>query len=364
MWEKKNERKQSRTLPPRPARGSTACEAKSVFHGASLVDYQGRSWMLPPASMKPDDGEHECFIPKKCIKKLTGHTKGVQAIEFFPRTGHLLLSASMDSKCKIWDCTEDFKVRRTYSGHSEGVRSMQFSPSGSQFLSSAFDRYMRLWDTETGQAAGTFSNRKMAYCVRFCPRDPQVFLAACSDNKIYQWDSRSGSVVQEYNHHLQPCNTVTFFDEGRKFISTSDDKKILVWEWGIPVPLKYIAEPEMHCIPAVTPHPNGTALAGQSMDNKIVVYSCGEKVRQLRKKTFTGHNNSGYACQVGFSPNGRFIMSGDGLGQLHFWDWKTTKSYRKMQAHDGGPCMGAIWHPLRPSWVATCGWDGLVKIWD
>ena len=28
---------------------------------------------------------------------------------------------------------------------------------------------------------------------------------------------------------------------------------------------------------------------------------------------------------LGFSPNGKFIMSGDGHGKLHFWDWKTTK---------------------------------------
>ena len=57
-------------------------------------------------------------------------------------------------------------------------------------------------------------------------------------------------------------------------------------------------------------------------------------------------------------------MSGDGLGQLHFWDWKSCKSYRKLQAHDGGPCMGALWHPIHPSMVATCGYDGLVKRWD
>ena len=51
-------------------------------------------------------------------------------------------------------------------------------------------------------------------------------------------------------------------------------------------------------------------------------------------------------------------------GKLHVWDWKSTKSYRKFQAHDGGPCMGAAWHPLQPSWIATCGWDGLIKLWD
>lgn len=367
-WEKVNERKHGNTLPPRPARGSGIAEAKSTFHGAELLDYQGRPWCAAPSDLRPEahDGpSHDCFIPKKCIKKLTGHTKGVQAVEFFPGTGHLLLSASMDGKCKIWDAaTSEMPLQRTYSGHSEAVRSVQFSNDGSRFLSSGFDRVIRLWDLETGQAVGTYSNRKMAYCVRHYPRDNNLFLAACNDNRIYQWDARSGQVVQEYNHHLQPCNTVTFFDEGRKFVSTADDKKLLVWEFDIPVPIKYIADPGMHSIPAVTLHPSGDFFAGQSMDNKIVVYSCGEKVRQMHKKVFSGHNNAGYACQIAFSPNGKFLVSGDGHGQVHFWDWKTTKTYRKFHAHDSGPCMGAAWHPLYPARVATCGWDGLIKIWD
>ena len=88
------------------------------------------------------------------------------------------------SKCKIWDTSEDFKVRRTFSGHSEGVRSVQFSNTGEQFLSSGFDRFIRLWDVETGSAAATFTNRKMAYCVKFYPRDNHMFIAACSDNKV------------------------------------------------------------------------------------------------------------------------------------------------------------------------------------
>lgn len=367
-WEKVNERKMAYTLPPRPARGSQVVEAKSTFHGNELVDYQGRPWCTAPSNIKPEDADgpsHECFIPKKCIKKLTGHTKGVQALEYFPGTGHLLLSASMDGKCKIWDaCSSDMQVQRTYAGHTEGVRSIQMSSDGSHFLSSAFDRVIRNWDVETGQATGTFSNRKMAYCVRHYPRDNNIFIAACSDNRLYQWDMRSGQVCQEYNHHLQPCNTITFFDDGRKFVSTSDDKKLLVWEFDIPVPIKYIADPGMHCIPAVSVHPSGVFFAGQSMDNKIVVYGCGEKVRPMPKKTFTGHNNTGYACQIGFSPNGKFLVSGDGLGQVHFWDWKTTKCYRKFHAHDNGPCMAAVWHPLMPARVATCGWDGLIKIWD
>ena len=147
-------------------------------------------------------------------------------------------------------------------------------------------------------------------------------------------------------------------------LSTSHLLSAQVWEYDIPVPIKYIAEPGMHSVPSITVSPDKTHFAGQSMDNTVVVYQCGEKVKQLRKKLFKGHNNSGYACQVGFSPNMKFLISGDGQGKLNVWDWKTTKPFKKFQAHDGGPCMGAVWHPLQPSWIATCGWDGLIKLWD
>jgi hypothetical protein len=35
------------------------------------------------------------------------------------------------------------------------------SNTGSHFLSTGFDRYIRYWDVEIGQAAGTYSNRKI-----------------------------------------------------------------------------------------------------------------------------------------------------------------------------------------------------------
>lgn len=81
----------------------------------------------------------------------------------------------------------------------------------------------------------------------------------------------------------------------------------------------------MHSIPSVTLAPNGDFFAGQSMDNSIVVYQCGEKVKKLGRKVFRGHTNIGYACQIGFSPNSKFIISGDSTGKLHVWDWKTVK---------------------------------------
>lgn len=66
----------------------------------------------------------------------------------------------------------------------------------------------------------------------------------------------SGEITQEYDQHLGPVNTITFVDENRRFVTTSDDKTIRAWDYDIPVVIKYIAEPHMHSMPAVTLHPS------------------------------------------------------------------------------------------------------------
>ena len=72
--------------------------------------------------------------------------------------------------------------------------------------------------------------------------------------------------------------------------------------------------------------------AAQSLDNQILVYSA-ENFRQNRKKRYAGHSIAGFACQVNFSPDGRFISSGDGEGNVVFWDWKTGRIKSRLRAH-------------------------------
>lgn len=344
-------------------------EEKSLLHIKDAYDYQGRSFLHVPqdvgVNLRSPDPPEKCFMPKKLIHTWKGHNKGVSAIKWFPGSGHLMLSCSMDTKIKIWEVYNNRRCIRTYMGHKQAVRDACFDNDGKQFLSAGYDRFIKLWDTETGDCVSRFTSRKIPYCVKFHPDEEKqnLFVAGTSDKKIVCWDIRTGEVVQEYDRHLGAVNTITFIDENRRFVSTSDDKSLRVWEWDIPVDFKYIADPTMHSMPAVTLSPNKKWLACQSMDNKIVIFSALDRFKMNRKKTFTGHMVAGYACTLDFSPDMSYLVSGDADGKAYVWDWKTTKLYQKWKAHDD-VCIGILWHPHETSKLATAGWDGLIKYWD
>lgn len=285
---------------------------KATLHIKDPYDYQGRSFLHPPHDIdevplhKADHAPRKCFLPKKLLHTFTGHSKPINGIRLFPRSGHLLLSCSADCKVKLWELYHERRCVMTYHGHMQAVKDICFNRKGDRFLSSAYDRSIKLWDTETGECIKKFSSRKLPYCIRFNIADENhshLFLSGMSDKKILCWDTRTGSIVQEYDRHLGAINTVTLVDGGRRFVSTSDDKSLRVWEWDIPVDVKYIADPSMHAIPAVTAAPNNKYLACQFMDNKIQAFACMNRFKLNQKKIFTGHMVAGYACSPDFSPD-------------------------------------------------------------
>ncbi|OEH79650.1 g-protein beta WD-40 repeat-containing protein [Cyclospora cayetanensis] len=334
-----------------------------VFHRKELVDYQGRSWLAPPPHLKPLSADASFYVPRECIHSFVGHTGVVQAIRLFPSTGHLLLSASLDSTVKIWDVYNQRKCQVTYTAHKQGVRDLQWAEGGSRFFSCSYDNTIKLWDTERGQVISTFSNKKTPYCVAVYPPDNNIFIAGCSNKRAVQFDARTGEVVVEYADHLGAVNTVFFCEGGRRVVTTADDKKMFVWEFGIPVVIKHIADPEMHAMPAGCLHPSSRYLCFQSMANEVVTYEAANKYRFVPRKKFKGHLSAGYAIQPAFSPDGRYLLSGDSTGRLFFWEFKSGRIVRTLKAHNK-VCMGCQWHPTAQSRVFTCGWDGLIKLWD
>lgn len=348
----------------------TTCAAPflptSEFHARDRHDYQNRSWIKPESSARTfaQLETYTPYIPKRTLLSVPAHEGGISCTNFFPHYGHLLLSAGLDGSACMWS-TDRMSRMRTYRGHTKGVRDATFSPTGDTFLTASYDRHVRLWDTESGRVIGSYSMTSTPLCVRFSPLHNGVeFLAACSDKKVIQIDTRDAAkIVQQYDQHMGAVNSIAFIDDDRRFVSSCEDKVLRVWEYGMPVVIRYVSDPAAHSIPYTTLHPNRKWLICQSMDNTIRIFAAREKFKPYPKKLFKGHLVAGYACGLGTSPDGRFVASGDGMGRLFFWDWKSTRLFRVLEGHKG-VCSTVRWHPTKSSLIVSGGWDGQLMFWD
>ncbi|CDW56309.1 pre mrna splicing factor; pre mrna processing fac tor [Trichuris trichiura] len=349
------------------ARDEENATETSTLHStlSDPYDYQGRSFMEAPhdvgVSLRADAAPQRCYIPKKLIHTWAGHKKGVQAIRWFPQSAHLLLSAGMDGKVKLWEVYHGRRCIRTYVGHRMAVRDICFNNAGREFLSASYDRFVKLWDTETGQCKERFTTGKVPYCIKFNPDEDKqnLFLVGTQDKKILQYDSRTAQVVQEYDRHMGAVNSVTFFSQNRRFCSTSDDKSMRIWEWDIPVDTKMIQDPGLYSMPSVTlsngwPAKLWTIVILLPATRALLISR-----RICRKLARRLSNVSVDYCFMIF----RYVISGDSGGKIFIWDWKTRHIQARWKAHEG-VCIGVLWHPHETSKIASCGWDGVIKFWD
>ena len=124
--------------PSAPSKAGMAYEEtgdgneSTEFHGSEMYDYQGRTYMHVPQDLGidlkgdlPDD--FQSYAPKKVIHTFKSHTKAITQMRFFPASGHLLLSASADTKIKLWDAYHTRSLLRTFSGHTKSVSDVSFS---------------------------------------------------------------------------------------------------------------------------------------------------------------------------------------------------------------------------------------------
>ncbi len=382
---------ESGTVIPAPAAAlarrkelETVGDESSMFVGSEEFDYQGRTYMHVPqdldVDLRKEVGSITNYIPRKLIHTWRAPTPGqaVTALKLFPESGHLMLSGSAESTVRLWDMYHHREQLRVYAGHTRAITDLSFNRDGSRFLTGSHDRWMKLWDTETGQCINRFRTGKTPHCLVFNPsvEAPHEFLSGMSNNKILQWDTRAGAggagedgqvgePVQDYDHHLAAINTIVFVDESRRFMSTSDDKSVRVWDYNIPVPISYTSEPWMYPLTRAALHPSQKYVAYQSSDNQVLVYAARDKYRQNRKKEFKGHNNAGTAIGIDISADGQFLASGDTSGFVCFFDWKTCKMYEKLKADAaGGSINHVLWHPQETSKVVTAGAQGDIKLWD
>ena len=75
----------------------------------------------------------------------------------------------------------------------------------------AYDRYVKLWDTETGDCIKSFTNHKVLYCVKFNPEEEKqhLFVAGTADKKIVCVSEKNSFIFFVKKQQLKPIDDVS-----------------------------------------------------------------------------------------------------------------------------------------------------------
>jgi pre-mRNA-processing factor 17 len=401
----------------------------SERHASEEVDYQGRSvtdarrW--PPAlDFFPEDQEEDEYEDEEIIKQAAsmvrarphkkgrkketrlsgeltlkreyrGHSKGITRLRL---SGCLALTAGIDGAVMLWDTSmpddvagatksglaDDRGAIQTYWGHNaRAVRDCAFpNHSATSFVSCGYDGQGLLWDTDRGVVLSRFkadNPNVPVNAARFKTDDDNQLILGFGDRKLRQWDVRepSDKPTQTYDFHQGSVSSVLFCEGGNKFVSTGEDRKLLVWEWNVPTPVKTISELWIPGMPTTAAHPSTMSFVAVGLDNKLFQFKIDRRTGVVKKDGVCvpdDLNVAGYACEPGFSPCGSYLAVGDGSGTIHLLrpggafkdnggDAYVTQKIRG--AHQSRmPVTSVGFHPCFEGVLLSVSWDGFMKWWS
>lgn len=310
----------------------------------------------------------KCYLPKRIIYTFKGHYDGCNTLAFLPQTGHLFLSGGNDNIIKLWNFYGDRKCIQDYLGHSNAIKALKFINDGSKFLSSSFDRNVKIWDTETSKVTKKLKFQSLPNSIDSRPMgNGDEFIVGLSNSKIMHYDIRvreKDGLVQQYDHHLAGILALRYFPDGSKFISSSEDKTVRIWDNQINIPIKQISDTTQHSMPFINIHPSERYFCAQSMDNSIYSYSMKPKYKRHSNKVFRGQKSSGFGIGLTFSPDGHYICSGDIRSRILVWDWTTTKLLKTISIPGKKTITQVSWHPQETSKILCAGISGEIYMLD
>jgi hypothetical protein len=348
---------------PGPGRAAwlAAVAAACVAVVAAAVGYG--PWRSPPErAAPPPTGPAEVAAAPGEVRRLVGHTAGVERAAFLPG-GDRAVTGAHDGTVRIWDlntglmkaaplrhpgevyclavsadghrlltggsgeggqgglagCTirlwdlDTGKELRAFEWHTDVVSAVAFLPGDRKFLSSAWDGTIRLWDAE-GQEEPRLFERPGA-TVRCLAVSPDGSRAASgnADGDVRLWDVFTGKVFKRLPTDAEEVDCVAFTPDSKRLLTGSTDRLVRVWdvEHGT-VTATFRGHTDRPRSVAVSPDGRRALSGGPEAAVRLWEVETGRKV-----VSFAGHA-AGVRC-VTFSPDGRRALSASGDLTVRLW---------------------------------------------
>ncbi len=326
----------------------------------------------------------------RCRTVLHGHTANVYGMAFTPE-GTRLLSGSADGTLCVWD-VESRQCVRVMQGYGVSLRDLAWSPNSTYLVSGDTDGLVTIWDMRDGMLPAIL--RGHSWIVSGVGWSPDgKYLSSCGlDGGLCLWDPISRTSIQRFEDPKVVLLSMAWSPDGSLLACGTYRRGIQVWDVTTRS-LRFVGQTLPTAFHHVAWSPNGTQLVGGGDDGCVYLWENADRAGQARGVAPTkllGHQ--GKIRSVGWSPDGRFVVSSGGsgeCGELFVWDVKTGEQVQtftgrfgivyalawcrsRIGARGQGQEMGASPIPTPPmspygprgDLLVSGGNDGWIRWWD
>lgn len=164
------------------------------------------------------------------LKQLRGHTGPVNAVQM---RGNTIVSCSGDFKVKLWNIDTGKNIRE-FIGHTKGLACSQFSEDSRFIASAGNDKIIRIWDANTGECVQEITAHQNLVRSLHIDSVSGRLVSGSYDQDIKVFEMETGRLLLDFPkwHSSWVLGAKSDY---RRIISTGQDPKILIMDFGLSV---------------------------------------------------------------------------------------------------------------------------------
>ncbi|MCA9047773.1 MAG: protein kinase, partial [Planctomycetaceae bacterium] len=296
-------------------------------------------------SLKPFDFEravaNDDYEFAQDYTALEGHTAVVRTLQF-SRDGKRLVSAGHDNAVHVWNIAEN-RTAGILQGHGQWVTAVCLSPDDRTVLSAGLDAKVMTWNTQAFSDVTTFRTSKLegqessVLDAKYSPSAQQIAMAG-RNGTVSLWQTSTGEplkILREGHSYL--AAKADFSPDGRRLATTAVDDTTRIWDAQTGAELHVLRDTGRSAVASFSADGRRIATGSPAVRSeersvwgiKIWNAETGELEQTL-------HGHSAAVSAVCWSPDGRFLFTGDAAGGGLLWDAKSFRRIRPLNWHSAG----------------------------
>ena len=256
---------------------------------------------------------------------LEGPSQGINWLSWHVR-GNVLLVGSEDATAWMWKLPEG-SVMQIFSAHSASVSYGAFANNGKCIVTASEDGTVRVWNPRAGTvdhtmqcgANGAREEGLLITCLAAHPTHP-VVMFGMDDGKLKLGQLETGKVLAQLSSHEASIESAGFCAVMQLAASASMDGKLCIWDLNT-FALRHVCTHGAGVIELRWLR-DSPLLATCTVSRELRVYDARDGSCLSR---MIGHHDAVLCLEVGYTPQGNFLLSGSDDCTARVWPLRTEQ---------------------------------------